>query len=62
MEWIETKKQMPKNIEPVMVWIPALGNIAHGFTHNGTWYYVGQSSRIKNTVSHWMPLPEPPTK
>lgn len=59
MNWISVKDRLPNQSERVL--------IAHkqGVTlawHNGGYWTKGAATkhRIIKTVTHWMPLPEPP--
>lgn len=67
-EWIKCSEQMPESSEDVTVFSRSKG-VINGYYFGWTgesrnWYaacgeYEGQ---IEDDVTHWMPLPEPPTE
>ena len=61
-EWIEVENQMPTDINPVLIWIPEHENVYMAFRYWDKWNMVGAGNKIKETVTHWMPLPNPPIK
>lgn len=62
-EWIDVNERLPELNQDVLVC--KFGNsvmcYSHRITENGVWYGYGQSFGTKS-VTHWMPLPPPPTK
>lgn len=57
-EWIATKDRLPEEGQSVLVhyvdgWMPI------AFLINGKWYQSGGETSWLS-VTHWMPLPEPP--
>lgn len=60
--WIPVEERLPDKCEFVLC-IVRYGEDAWnhelGFVLNNKWVHPG---RIDGTVTHWMPLPEPPTK
>lgn len=67
-EWIKCSERLPEEQIEVLVWYEGTGMVpgSIGIDHlakdrfeNGaplTWYLAG------DTVTHWMPLPEPPNE
>lgn len=63
-EWIKCKDRMPAfkkgSTEFVIVRVVDIGTkIGHMFAANGKWVINGVAF-YKDSVTHWMPLPEPP--
>lgn len=63
-KWISTKERLPEDRHSVLVYCPYNKCIytAYYDDFNDEWYYFGCGGGIEvyYTVSHWMPLPEPP--
>lgn len=63
-EWISVNERLPEDRRSVLVYCPYNKCIytAYYEDFNDEWYYFGCGGRIEvyYTVSHWMPLPEPP--
>ena len=64
MEWISVKDELPKNEDDVLVhyhpfgWLP---EIFIGFLEGGKWIsQEGLPFSSQESLTHWMPLPEPP--
>jgi len=60
MEWISVEDRLPKNGDPVLYYdgyFSFLGHIDNGYR----WHSFYDGDRHCH-VTHWMPLPEPPTK
>lgn len=57
-KWISCAERLPEVYEDVLVYDDTAGEIAIGclFGRLGGWVCVP----IKNKVTHWMPLPQPP--
>ena len=54
MEWISIDERTPNNYEAVLVYFDNGKNPGIDiFTWNDKWYKP-------NSITHWMPLPEPP--
>ena len=54
--WISVEERLPKQWESVLVCCGDEDEIGTDFiASNGRWY-----EHIHDTVTHWMPLPEPP--
>jgi hypothetical protein len=64
MEWISVEDRLP-SIGQFLVYVnPALGvrSIEIGLRMGGVWSVPSKSnSSGKDLITHWMPLPEPPT-
>ncbi|MDK2633142.1 DUF551 domain-containing protein [Pantoea stewartii subsp. indologenes] len=64
MEWIKCSERMPNDVEFVLCVEkrPDYGTYGKPFLcwHDGDGW-VGKSN-YRPTVTHWMPLPEPPTE
>ena len=58
-EWISVKEQLPTSSTTVL--IAHKGGVSFGW-FNGMYWERGASTahRMIKTVTHWMPLPEPP--
>jgi hypothetical protein len=66
MEWIKTSKRLPdERVKPVLLFN---GDAPHynQYVFQGTWFGQSQNFvtdyKFLGTITHWMPLPEPPTK
>lgn len=65
-EWISVKKRLPKTNRRVLVYIPELFNniqtafYARYWSENDEDWHEEWSTNM--TVTHWMPLPEPPER
>lgn len=63
-EWISVKERLPEDRHSVLVYCPYNKCIytAYYDDFNDEWYHFGRGGRIEvyYTMSHWMPLPEPP--
>ena len=70
MEWINVKDRLPKDEVPVLVayigindrklYADGMANIRYG---GWCWYedyYGDNDEKVAVTITHWMPLPEPP--
>ena len=61
-EWISVKDRLPNKEQDVLAF-SVLGNETRitlaGYCNDGTWF-DGIFNCYINTVTHWMPLPEPP--
>jgi len=59
--WIRVQERMPPDTKSVLVWCPERRN-----TYTATWrvpfweYFGGNGRQLEETVTHWMPKPEPP--
>lgn len=58
-EWISVKDRLPEEEKEVLCYLGnALGKgLIVAFRRHGDWYFDGWKCP---TVTHWMPLPEPP--
>ena len=60
-EWISIEDRLPENDEPVLVYkykySEVYGNIETAYINNGHW-----RGSIGEAITHWMPLPAPPTE
>jgi len=56
-QWISVEDELPEKGKDVLVY----PGFKTGYCHpNGGWFvYLGRKS-YSDTISHWMPLPEPP--
>lgn len=70
--WISTKDRMPEDHEMVLGYTPCDGVMFVGFHKvyryswgdDAKWYIataMGSTKTMRKRVSHWMPLPAPPT-
>lgn len=63
-EWISVKNRLPDNNKPVLVFAHSVPFTAAYVTRRRKWVVIGQyrcsDLREGKTVTHWMPLPEPP--
>lgn len=63
-EWITVKDRLPETNRTVLVYMPELFNnirtafYARYWSENDEDWHEGWSTNM--TVTHWMPLPEPP--
>lgn len=60
MKWISVKDRLPKIEEIVLAYAPQwCSDESIVLTYDGEWYdYNGV---LVDSVTHWMPLPEPPS-
>lgn len=64
MEWISVKDRLPSIDENVLVYDNCFKDVSIGYisdflNYRKTWITdCGES--VSDTVTHWMPLPEPP--
>lgn len=63
MEWISVKDRLPNEMDDCLVWYKS----KFTYDHIRTACYLGNNffstsgiSHLDFTVTHWMPLPEPP--
>lgn len=64
MEWISVKDRLPSIGENVLVYDErfidiSIGYISDFLNYRKTWI-VDCGESVSDTVTHWMPLPEPP--
>lgn len=69
MEWISVKERMPEPEKPVLVF-DDFGDMTTAYLHNYSWGTTdwhlcetgsyADDADVDGTVTHWMPLPEPP--
>lgn len=57
--WVSVEQQMPEEGRPVLVWCRSRMSTRHATVST---FYDGKWSRRVRDVTHWMPLPEPPTE
>ena len=66
MKWISVKDRLPELNQPVLVFAPTedenyLVDYIHSFLDgNPLWNWCVNVENNQQTVTHWMPLPEPP--
>ena len=63
-QWISVKDRLPRTGVKVLVYLPAYKSQSFGILWKGEWG-VGEAGALGRmaaglTVTHWMPLPEPP--
>ncbi len=65
-EWISVEKALPDDFIPVLLCIPSqspMPTVREGYRVNGAWMcqsLFGMLEPWYDTVTHWMPLPDPP--
>lgn len=58
MEWISVKKELPKEMQQVIISSNTMKGVQPGYYKNGQfWMY---NCDFSLAPSHWMPLPKPP--
>lgn len=69
MEWIKTSERLPEDEKTVLVYREALNDIIFAEClvldsgHKRRWYYDRTEFFAgKDLVTHWQPLPKPPTE
>ena len=64
MEWISVKDKMPRINEVVLVYDKFIEDVSIGyiseFLGERTVWIIDYGESVSDTVTHWMPLPEPP--
>ena len=64
MEWISVKDRMPNMKDIVLVYDTFLECVSIGyiseFLGERTVWIIDYGESVSDTVTHWMPLPEPP--
>ena len=60
--WISVEERMPENEVSVIAFCTEDNHAWYAFRRGGLWWRPGDRVSIKifGTVTHWMPLPEPP--
>lgn len=61
MKWISVNDRLPKRNQRVIAYFPLLSTSPMDSLYDGQKFWVDGLDRTK-AVTHWMPLPEPPTK
>lgn len=64
MEWIKCSDRLPEKSKHVLCYYGVKSPL-RGYMHEGKWYlyfYGGVEESYMHNVTHWMPLPEPPTE
>lgn len=61
-KWISVKERLPENELAVIAYSKEDGHAWYAFRRGGLWWRPGDriSVKVYGTVTHWMPLPEPP--
>lgn len=65
-EWISVKERLPEELTEVIAFTEGTGQgVSMAFMENGMWLdgYSGRGIILlqQELVTHWMPLPEPPS-
>ena len=64
MEWISVKDRMPSMKDIVLVYDTFFEGVSIGyiseFLGERTVWIIDYGESVSDTVTHWMPLPEPP--
>jgi hypothetical protein len=60
-EWISVKDRLPELRVPVLVFME-YGKIDVCWLNGNLWFQSIRPQHTNGGVSHWMPLPDPPTK
>lgn len=64
MEWISVKDRMPSMKDIVLVYDTFFEDVSIGyiseFLGERTIWIIDYGESVSDTVTHWMPLPEPP--
>lgn len=59
MEWISVKDRLPDNNDEVLMFICGVHVLGY-VDINGEWYNDVDEKEFSGSVTHWMPLPDPP--
>lgn len=59
MNWIDADVALPENNDEYLTFNKGNGSMSVQFYNGYVWGYLVS---VKPTVTHWMPLPEPPRK
>ena len=63
VRWISAKKKLPKdygNVLAVAYYHEKYQILVAWYNGNGSWFAATRRGEERVSVSHWMPLPEPP--
>ena len=66
-EWISVKDRLPELDAPILAWVSTYYQNRGGFeiamrwAQDGKWWTL-RACELRNSVTHWMPLPEPPAE
>lgn len=61
-EWIKCSEQMPMACRDVIITdMDMVSRVAWFNDRNDAWYVTGVGWFSRDEVTHWMPLPEPPS-
>lgn len=61
-KWISVDERLPEDDKDVLVFVPAEKkySVWPGYLYNGAWIWC-DGHRITQQVTHWRPLPAPPS-
>ena len=59
--WISVDTELPPEDEDVLGYIESGVITVLTRKSDGQWYYEDDDARVAKRVTHWMPLPEPPS-
>ena len=59
-EWINSKDMLPKFGTDVLVYSDSCKKIFKAYFHKAWWCFSYDNSPIRENVTHWMSLPQPP--
>ena len=60
VEWADIKDELPKFGTDVLVYSDSCQKIFKAYFHKAWWCFSYDNSPIRENVTHWMPLPQPP--
>lgn len=60
MEWISVDDRLPEKIQIVIACLGGIDIVMADYYNDSKTFWVGASEYRPGTVTHWMPLPEPP--
>lgn len=60
--WIPVTERLPETSDDVIIYLDKgiRGEVTIGFNAGDHKWYIDIGYEVENTVTHWMPLPEPP--
>jgi hypothetical protein len=62
VEWISVNDRLPEIGDKVLIYCSSQGQLIAYLSYEKQWIHVFDGSYLYLNITHWMPLPEPPSK